>query len=512
MATREDAKEDKKQRGREREIERDRAHVPARPSPGAEITSLPLRSRASRHPRTPYKYRHSLRSRSTIQNTRYIKATPFTVTSLSLSLAGISSNTFPPPTPTHPASSPPAAPPPPPPSMDVRRRPTRHPDGPVSPRAKQHRGVVVGGGDDASSLKASDALPLPLYLTNAVFFTLFFSVVYYLLSRWREKIRTSTPLHLVTPAEMAAIVAFVASFIYLVGFFGVDFVQSLILRPAGDVWTADEEEEEDEVVGAGADHEKILLKDDSRSSPCGQALDCAPAVQKPKLVDPVVQDAPKEKVIEAVPSALPEEDEEIIKSVVEGKTPSYSLESKLGDCKRAAAIRREALQRMTGKSLSGLPLEGFDYDSILGQCCEMPVGYVQIPVGVAGPLLLDGREYSVPMATTEGCLIASANRGCKAIFVSGGATSVLLRDGMTRAPIVRFAAAKRAADLKFFLENPANFDRLSVVFNRLVWFFRLDCLFVGAHITRWFYDRLFVVKSVYSMLKRYRVWWPSVQD
>ncbi|XP_026431819.1 heat shock 70 kDa protein 18-like [Papaver somniferum] len=46
-------------------------------------------------------------------------------------------------------------------------------------------------------------------------------------------------------------------------------------------------------------------------------------------------------------------------------------------------------------------------------------------VGIAGPLLLDGREYSVPMATIEGCLIASTNRGCKAIYVSGGATSVL---------------------------------------------------------------------------------------
>nr|ADJ18178.1 3-hydroxy-3-methylglutaryl coenzyme A reductase [Eucalyptus grandis x Eucalyptus urophylla] len=264
---------------------------------------------------------------------------------------------------------------------------------------------------------------------------------------------------------MAAIVAFVASFIYLVGFFGVDFVQSLILRPAGDVWTA--VDEDDEVVVAGADHDKILLKEDSRSSPCGQALDCAPVVQKPKLVDSVVQDAPKEKVIEAVPSAMPEEDEEIIKSVVEGKMPSYSLEAKLGDCKRAAAIRREALQRMTGKSLSGLPLEGFDYESILGQCCEMPVGYVQLPVGIAGPLLLDGREYSVPMATTEGCLVASTNRGCKAIFVSGGATSVLLRDGMTRAPIVRFATAKRAADLKFFVENPANFESLARYFQQV---------------------------------------------
>lgn len=162
------------------------------------------------------------------------------------------------------------------------------------------------------------------------------------------------------------------------------------------------------------------------------------------------------------------EDEEVVKSVVEGKLPSHTLESVLGKGNRlrAASIRREAVQRLTGRSLSGLPLEGFDYESIFGQCCEMPVGYVQIPVGIAGPLLLDGCEYSVPMATTEGCLVASTNRGCKAIYVSGGATSVLLRDGMTRAPVVRFPTAKRASELKFFLENPLNFDTLSQVFSK----------------------------------------------
>lgn len=106
----------------------------------------------------------------------------------------------------------------------------------------------------------------------------------------------------------------------------------------------------------------------------------------------------------------------------------------------------------------------------------MPIGYVQIPVGIAGPLLLDGFEYSVPMATTEGCLVASTNRGCKAIHVSGGATSTLLRDGMTRAPVVRFASAKRASELKFFVEDPVNFDALSVVFNRSSRFARLQSI------------------------------------
>ncbi|XP_065880838.1 3-hydroxy-3-methylglutaryl-coenzyme A reductase 1 [Euphorbia lathyris] len=303
--------------------------------------------------------------------------------------------------------------------------------------------------------KASDALPLPLYLTNAVFFTLFFSVAYYLLHRWRDKIRNSTPLHVVTLSEIAAIVSLIASFIYLLGFFGIDFVQSFIARASHDTWDLDD-----------ADR-NYLIDGDHR------LVTCSPAKISPINSLPPKMSSPPEPIISPLAS---EEDEEIVKSVVNGTIPSYSLESKLGDCKRAAEIRREALQRMMGRSLEGLPVEGFDYESILGQCCEMPVGYVQIPVGIAGPLLLDGQEYSVPMATTEGCLVASTNRGCKAIHLSGGASSVLLKDGMTRAPVVRFASAMRAADLKFFLENPENFDSLSIAFNRSSRFAKLQSI------------------------------------
>ncbi|KAK3193237.1 hypothetical protein Dsin_024547 [Dipteronia sinensis] len=340
--------------------------------------------------------------------------------------------------------------------MDARRRS-------ASKQSQLHSKAGIHS-STAAPTKASDALPLPLYITNAVFFTLFFTVVYYLLSRWREKIRNSTPLHMVTLSEMGAIVAFVASCIYLLGFFGIDFVQSVVLRPSPEIWTSEEEEDD------------VIIKEDCRKLPCGQGLDCSLVTAKPaKMIESLLPPV----------SFTSEDDEEVIKSVVVGTTPSYSLESKLGDCKRAAAIRREALQRTTGMSLEGLPLEGFDYESILGQCCEMPVGYVQIPVGIAGPLLLDGIEFTVPMATTEGCLVASTNRGCKAIHLSGGASSVVLRDGMTRAPVVRFGTAKRAAELKFFLENPDNFDSLSHIFNRSSRFGRLQnikCAIAGKNL------------------------------
>ncbi|TKY50018.1 3-hydroxy-3-methylglutaryl-coenzyme A reductase 1 [Spatholobus suberectus] len=344
----------------------------------------------------------------------------------------------------------------------------------------------------SATAKASDALPLPLHLTNAVFFTLFFSLAYYLLHRWRDKIRSSSPLHLFTLSDLAAIFALVASFIYLLGFFGIHFVQSFVARP-------NDEEETNPLVSHidGADNDNIivdpLIKGGARPSSvqCAKPTELVSRIDKADNENIVVDSVIEGKGVTQPPSfqcgkpILPElvsridradDDEIIVDSVMSGTVPSYALESHLGDCRRAAAIRREVLQRATGRSLAGLPLEGFDYEAILGQCCEMPVGYVQVPVGVAGPLLLDGEEYTVPMATTEGCLVASTNRGCKAIYASGGASSVVLRDGMSRAPVVRFATANRAAQLKFFLEDPLNFDTLAVVFNRSSRFGRLQSI------------------------------------
>lgn len=78
------------------------------------------------------------------------------------------------------------------------------------------------------------------------------------------------------------------------------------------------------------------------------------------------------------------------------------------------------------------------------------------------------------MATTEGCLVASTNRGCKAITASGGCYGVVLKDAITRAPCVRMPNSMRAAALKKWCEIPENYVLLEQAFNSTTNFGRLD--------------------------------------
>lgn len=112
----------------------------------------------------------------------------------------------------------------------------------------------------------------------------------------------------------------------------------------------------------------------------------------------------------------------------------------------------------------------------MGACCENVIGYMPIPVGVAGPLLLDGEYFHVPMATTEGALVASTNRGCRALSMAGGGGGVrsyLLGDGMTRGPVVRFPSAVEAGQVKLWLEKRHNFTAVADAFNSTSGFARL---------------------------------------
>jgi len=127
-------------------------------------------------------------------------------------------------------------------------------------------------------------------------------------------------------------------------------------------------------------------------------------------------------------------------------------------------VRREVLRIKHDVKLAMLPLAGFDYEKVHGVNCEAVVGHTQIPVGMAGPLLLDGVEVHVPLATTEGALVASTARGCQSITMAGGATSVLLKDGMTRAPLLQVPSALQAAEMAAWVKEPTNYALLKQQF------------------------------------------------
>ncbi|KTG36807.1 hypothetical protein cypCar_00042120 [Cyprinus carpio] len=159
----------------------------------------------------------------------------------------------------------------------------------------------------------------------------------------------------------------------------------------------------------------------------------------------------------------------------------YRLEAVMENPERGVAIRREMLSAKlpAASALEKLPYRHYDYSQVFGTNCENVIGYVPVPVGVAGPLLLDGREFHVPMATTEGCLVASTNRGCRAVTLSGGVSSRVLADGMTRGPVVQMPSACRAAEVKGWLETPEGFSAVKQAFDHTSRFARLDRLQVS---------------------------------
>ncbi|CAG8580502.1 25917_t:CDS:2, partial [Racocetra persica] len=171
-------------------------------------------------------------------------------------------------------------------------------------------------------------------------------------------------------------------------------------------------------------------------------------------------------------------DEDILFLIKNGKIPPYNLEKLLKNNERAVKIRRAFISRSSiTKTLesSVLPLEGYDYSKVMGACCENVIGYMPIPLGVAGPLKIDGELFHIPMATTEGCLVASTSRGCKAINGGGGAKTVVTQDLMARGPCVEFPNIIQAGKAKNWLENDGN-DIIKQAFNSTSRYARLKKL------------------------------------
>ncbi|KJZ78592.1 3-hydroxy-3-methylglutaryl-coenzyme A reductase [Hirsutella minnesotensis 3608] len=176
-------------------------------------------------------------------------------------------------------------------------------------------------------------------------------------------------------------------------------------------------------------------------------------------------------------------DEEVVSMSMRGKIPGYALEKTLKDFTRAVKVRRMIISRTkatteltNGLDRSKLPYEDYNWERVFGACCENVVGYLPLPVGVAGPLVIDGQSYFIPMATTEGVLVASTSRGCKAINSGGGAITVLTADGMTRGPCISFETLERAGAAKLWLDSDVGQSVMKKAFNSTSRFARLQSM------------------------------------
>lgn len=108
----------------------------------------------------------------------------------------------------------------------------------------------------------------------------------------------------------------------------------------------------------------------------------------------------------------------------------------------ALSDRRRWVADATGADLAPLSGEQAPAAGLYSGNIESHVGFVQVPIGAAGPLLIHGEHadgvFYVPLATTEGALVASCTRGMRAVSESGGATVRVVSDQMMRAPMFTF--------------------------------------------------------------------------
>jgi hydroxymethylglutaryl-CoA reductase (NADPH) len=129
--------------------------------------------------------------------------------------------------------------------------------------------------------------------------------------------------------------------------------------------------------------------------------------------------------------------------------------------REAAAKRAEFVREQTAVELEHVTSYSLDPSTLTGNV-EQFVGVAQVPIGVAGPLLVNGEhaqgQFYVPMATAEGTLVASYNRGMRLLHEAGGVTTTIMDDRMQRAPAFLFKSAREARAFRDWIDE--HFDEI----------------------------------------------------
>ena len=114
-----------------------------------------------------------------------------------------------------------------------------------------------------------------------------------------------------------------------------------------------------------------------------------------------------------------------------------------------AARRRAFVLDQTGVDLTHVARYTAEPHVVSGNI-ENFTGVAQVPIGIAGPIRIDGEhaqgDFYVPLATTEGTLVASHNRGMRLLSACGGVKTTVVQQAMQRAPVFVFADARVARE------------------------------------------------------------------
>ncbi len=161
----------------------------------------------------------------------------------------------------------------------------------------------------------------------------------------------------------------------------------------------------------------------------------------------------------------------------------------------SAQTRRQFLEKQLKISLNNLADSSFTEESVAGRNIENLIGSTQIPLGIAGPVSFKSansklQTHYIPLATTEGALVASISRGCKAISESRGAYVELNKVGVTRSPVFITSGIKEAVEVKKWLgENFQKIKRITDATSSHLELLKIESIFAGRNLfIRFFYD------------------------
>ena len=157
--------------------------------------------------------------------------------------------------------------------------------------------------------------------------------------------------------------------------------------------------------------------------------------------------------------------QEAIDKLLNGEMKLYQVDREFSP-EEATNIRREFLEKKYSIDLVNISNYTLDMEKASKRNIENSIGVLQLPMGIAGPLKINGqyckREVFVPLATSEGALVASINRGTSTITASGGVNTIVTSDFMTRAPVIKTNSASDALLIKqWFVDNFTDLKELA---------------------------------------------------